>query len=504
MKKLHEWTKGKGIVLMTRLFDILSKKTGEKYQICQIPTLYQNKYGKFAGYYIVSSSKQVYRANFILNATTEQVVSLDKFAKGDKKRITPQETLSFEGFNIVQIYNCVLDWMRGQGQALTKSGFKESVLQEGQNWKAIMAAFLQQQPNWIKDSQSGSMDQALFFKSYKDFCKTNGIAGDPGPLAYAIKTFQATLASGDAGNAGKAAANGVAIPLAVPGVPSKPIPTDDELIQKYSGGDAKGFTDFFVNLDSPQQRGNPLAVINKYKRDIKAMINAPEYSKAGIVAWGKGGTGKTHHAETTLQSEGLSKNVNYRIIDNVKGGAEIFIGQLYDAVEDGMSIIIFDDCDVIFSEKYRTWMLHLLADKASQRIVTIDQGGIKTPKGRDIPAGTEIDVSEIGFIFCTNKDVTQMDSAWKSRIVSENFDFTDEEMLVLIKDALGTLMSDDPLLTDAEKLKVYNLVCAATEKGIAKNVNFRLMNYCLQQWVLAKLLGENPYAAVGDAVRGNI
>jgi len=502
--KLQEWSKGKGIVMMDRLFKVLSKRTGETYQICHIPTIYQNKYGKFVGYFVVSNTGKVYRANFIVNASSEEVVSLDMFAKGDKKRITPQETLSFEGYNIVQIYNCVLDWMRGNGKALTANGFKESVALHEGKWNDVMAQFLQAQPNWIKDSQTGTMDQALFFKTYKDFCKTNGIPGDPGPISYAMKTFQATLASGASGSAGKSAAKSVAIPLAVPGAPSKPIPTDDELIQKYSGGDAKGFNDFFGNLDSPKAKGNPMAEINRYKKYIKAMANAPEYTKAGVVAWGKGGTGKTHHAETSLQSEGMSNGVNYRTIDNLKGGVEVFIGQVYDAVEDGMSFIILDDCDVIFTDKYRNWMLHILADKASQRVVHIDQAGIKSPKGRDIPAGTEIDVSEVKFIFCTNKDVTLLDGAWKSRIESINFDFTDEEMLMLIKDALNGLMADDPILTDADKLKVYNLLSAATEKGVAKNVNFRTMNACLQAWCLAKLLGENPYAAVGEAVRGNI
>ena len=106
--KLNEWTKGKGIVMMDRLFKVLSKKTGETYKICQIPEIYQNRYGKFVGYFVVGSSGTVYRANFVVNASTEEVVSIDRFDKNDDKLITPKDTLSFEGFNIVQIYNCVL------------------------------------------------------------------------------------------------------------------------------------------------------------------------------------------------------------------------------------------------------------------------------------------------------------------------------------------------------------------------------------------------------------
>ena len=137
--KLNEWTKGKGIVMMDRLFKVLSKKTGETYKICQIPDIYQNRYGKFVGYYVVGSSGTVYRANFVVNASTEEVVSIDRFDKNDDKLITPKDTLSFEGFNIVQIYNCVLDWMRGQGKALTNGGFKESVALHEGKWNDVMA-----------------------------------------------------------------------------------------------------------------------------------------------------------------------------------------------------------------------------------------------------------------------------------------------------------------------------------------------------------------------------
>lgn len=503
--KLQEWSKGKGIVVINRLFDILAKKTGDSYTVCQIPSLYQNRYGKFAGYFVVTGKKDVYRVNFLLGNNNEEIVSLDKFDKNDDELITPKETLSFEGYNLLQIFNCILDWVKGEGHALTLNGYKESVLKEAVNWKSAMAQFLQAQPNWISDSQSGKLDQALFFKSYAAFCKGMGITGNPGPISYAMKTFQAVLASGDAGSAGKSAAKNVAIPTVYPGSPSKSVPSDDDLIQKYAGGDAKKFTDFFVELkDSSTGGANPLARIEMYKQAIIDMADAPEYTKAGVVAWGRGGTGKTHHAEMTLKSKGMTKGVNYRIIDNVKGGIDVFIGQLYDVVEDSMSFVIVDDCDSIFEARFRTWMLHILADKAEQRVFTVDQTGIVSPKGRKIDPGTEIDVSEVKFIFCTNKDITQLDSAWKSRIESINFDFTDKEMLVLIRDALATMMPDDPNITDQEKLDIYNLLCAATESERVKNVNFRTMVAAMNAFILAKIRGKDTTKAVARAFIRNV
>ena len=498
--KLNEWTKGKGIVMMDRLFKVLSKKTGETYKICQIPEIYQNRYGKFVGYFVVGSSGTVYRANFVVNASTEDVVSLDRFDKNDDKLITPKDTLSFEGFNIVQIYNCVLDWMRGQGKALTTGGFKECVALHEGKWNDVMARFLQQQPNWIKDSQSGNMDQALFFKSYKDFCKMSGVSGDPGPLSYAIKTFQSTLASGGAGSAGKAAAKSVAVPAAFPGSPSKPIPTNDELIQKYGGGNAKEWAAFLDDLEKPET-SNPMGVIAQYREYIQDMAEAPEYTKSGCVAWGKGGTGKTFHAEESLKALGMSKNVNYCIIDNLKGGAGVFLGALYDIEQDDMAFAIVDDCDIIFTEKYRNHMLHVLAPDAKDRHLTINEAGLVTPKGRKIEPGTEIDISNCKFIFCTNKDVTQLDSAWTSRVQPFNFDFTDSEMLTLIGDSLERMLPDDPNLDKATKLKLFKMLSAGVEKGIVRNVNFRTMNATLLAYSLAILRGRDPIKAVSVVMK---
>lgn len=498
--KLNEWTKGKGIVMMDRLFKVLSKKTGETYKICQIPEIYQNRYGKFVGYYVVGSSGTVYRANFVVNASTENVVSLDRFDKNDDKLITPKDTLSFEGFNIVQIYNCVLDWMRGQGKALTIGGFKECVALHEGKWNDVMAQFLQQQPNWIKDSQSGNMDQALFFKSYKDFCKMSGVSGDPGPLSYAIKTFQSTLASGRAGSAGKVAAKNVAVPAAFPGSPSKPIPTNDELIQKYGGGNAKEWAAFLDDLEKPET-SNPMGVIAHYREYIQDMAEAPEYTKSGCVAWGKGGTGKTFHAEESLKALGMSKNVNYCIIDNLKGGAGVFLGALYDIEQDDMAFAIVDDCDIIFTEKYRNHMLHVLAPDAKDRHLTINEAGLVTPKGRKIEPGTEIDISNCKFIFCTNKDVTQLDSAWTSRVQPFNFDFTDSEMLTLIGDSLERMLPDDPNLDKATKLKLFQMLSAGVEKGIVRNVNFRTMNATLLAYSLAILRGRDPIKAVSVVMK---
>jgi len=498
--KLNEWTKGKGIVMMDRLFKVLSKKTGETYKICQIPDIYQNRYGKFVGYYVVGSSGTVYRANFIVNASTEDVVSLDRFDKNDGKLITPKDTLSFEGFNIVQIYNCVLDWMRGQGKALTTGGFKECVALHEGKWTDVMAQFLQQQPNWIKDSQAGTMDQAMFFKSYKAFCQASGVSGDPGPLAYAIKTFQSTLASGGAGSAGKAAAKNVAVPAVFPGSPSKSIPTNDELIQKYSGGNAKEWAAFLDDLEKPET-SNPMGVIARYREYIQDMAEAPEYTKAGCVAWGKGGTGKTHHAEDALNALGMSKNVNYCKIDNLKGGVGVFLGALYDIEQDDMSFAIVDDCDIIFTEKYRNHMLHVLDPDEKNRRLTINEAGLVSPKGRKIEPGTEIDISNCKFIFCTNKDVTQLDSAWTSRVQSFNFDFTDSEMLTLIGDSLERLLPDDPNLDKATKLKLFQMLSAGVEKGIVRNVNFRTMNAVLLAYSLAILRGRDPIKAVSVVMK---
>ena len=146
-------------------------------------------------------------------------------------------------------------------------------------------------------------------------------------------------------------------------------------------------------------------------------------------------------------------------------------------------------------------MLHALDTDARNREFKMTQAGVKTPSGQTIPTGESFSVEDCKFIFCTNKDIAQMDSAFKSRLRSFNFDFTDEEMLTLIGGSLDRMFPDDPTLTKAIKLEIFQMISAALEKKALKRVDFRAVISCLGAYSLAVDRNRNPIVAVAQEIK---
>lgn len=492
--KLQEWSKDKAVIFIKRIFDIVGKKTGQTFKIVQIPKLYQNKWGKFIGYYLVSSHGTVYRANFILGKDTENIVSIDKFSASDDLFEVPLETLSMEGFNVMQVFNCLLDWVIGNGDVFRESYDDEDHLQERISWIELMDTFLGEQPQWVKDAEAEKLDTKKLHIAFTAFCKDRGVKSDsPGKT---LRDFKGSIERGAVKGVSKAVAKSIPIPVVFKGVVDKPAVTNDDILAKYAGGDVKMWEGFLKELDTPDS-SNPIAVIQNYKEYIQDMAEVPEKTMNGVIAWGKGGTGKTHNAVDALKLEGMVEGVHFKsVTGSLKGGSDALYGLLYDISQSGVSFIIIDDADNIFNPNYRTIMLHALDNDAKNRVFTVTEKGIKTSEGREIPMGEPFSVADCKFIFCTNKDVSQMDSAFKSRLVSFNFDFTDDEMLTLIGNSLDRMLPDDPTLTKAVKYSIFQMLSAAREKGVLKRVDFRVMTDALFAYSLAVDRGRDPVKAV--------
>ncbi|MGL5958062.1 MAG: hypothetical protein ACRCZZ_05670, partial [Phocaeicola sp.] len=280
----------------------------------------------------------------------------------------------------------------------------------------------------------------------------------------------------------------------------KSLGMQDGIHYKVVSGGFQGGSDFckkfFADVEN-SNTSNPLGLIKRYKERIADMVEEEgSATSAGIIAWGKGGTGKSHHALTTLKSLGMQDGIHYKVVSGgFQGGSEGLIGSLYDWRE--FIVVIVDDADGIFKEAYRPLMLNVLQSDAKSRNISVN-AKIKAPSGAVV--SEDFNMGETKYIFCTNKNVASMDNAFKSRLESFNFDFTDEEMLILIKDSLDRMLPSDPNLTSDVKLKIYNLVDVSSKKGVLKRVDFRLMTQCLKEYSLAINRGRDAFAAVAGSI----
>ena len=104
--------------------------------------------------------------------------------------------------------------------------------------------------------------------------------------------------------------------------------------------------------------------------------------------------------------------------------------------------------------------------------------------GENIPANFEFWGK---FIFCTNLKKGDIDSAILDRCSVYNFEFTDEEILHLIENAMDGVLSSFPEITRQIKQEVYDFMKAAYLAANAEFLSVRLFEVCVRTRMDAEL-----------------
>jgi hypothetical protein len=338
----------------------------------------------------------------------------------------------------------------------------------------IAANYLGEHPAIIKDIQSGSFDMGLLIKGAKDYLQANGVnkntAGSSPQITKYLK--QAILAFDDFG--GQKAADNIGTVSVHKGIPQKTlnVPPPAALAQ-----DVQEIVDMITSHKGPDQ------VYEEFKEDIHLMLNGATFS--GVIAYGRGGTGKTYNAEDAAREEGLSEGTGYALVGGSMGGQEALMSKLY--INRETPLVLFDDADSVFgSAAMQDIMKHALDN--SNPYVQINSSGkdIKDEEGNAIPKGKYPIDSK--FVFCTNKQEDTINGPILTRCVKHNFNFTDDEVADAIRKRFQNICyemnADDLDLSDCDF--IIGIIRKGIEGHAVKELNFRLVKDCTFRYWLGK------------------
>jgi ribosomal protein L30/L7E len=508
---LKEWASGKAGMVADKVYSLLTRYTGVKFKICPTFHAYKNKWGVFFGKFALASNGRYYRLNFSRGATDE-IVSMDVWGKGqDALMKIPAYTCSFEGFGISKIILYLKDFILSPEHNLTEhialdedAAYRGILHENSDELKVFIAAFLEQDPGWQKNWASGTVDPQQYFKTVGPWIKSNQVngakySGDPVLTTIAVTSNTKSLIKKNpavlGANAGAARAAQIVPSVAVVKSSVAGAETPIDLSDAY---DEKVTFDQIQAAMVNNKKG-PLAQMAAMKESIGDLFEQGDYGETMVVIWGRGGIGKTRTLKDTMEELGLSQGEHY-----------VFIPQTLNRVSEGglqkwiidnakKEFLVINDNDNVFKEgNMNTWKQVLEHDPKWGRHLQIEY-----PPGRakqaDEPEPGDYEI-KCKFVWLSNVNPDQWlndpSGAMKSRYISVEYNFTDEEVMGIIADSLDGLYPEfEDVITQDDKAKIFNLFWKAALKRKALGqertsyVSFRAFNDALEKWWFNKAKG---------------
>jgi hypothetical protein len=508
---LKEWASGKAGMVADRVYSLLTKYTGIKFKVCPTFHAYKNKWGLFFGKFALASNGRYYRLNFSRGATDE-IVSMDVWGKGqDALEKLPAYTCSFEGYGISKIIIYLKDFILAPENNLTEQTAQNedeayrSILHESSDeLKVFIQAFLTQDAGWQKNWASGAVDPQQYFKAIGPWIKGNQVngakySGNPVLTTIAAMSNTKALIKKDpsvlGANAGAARAAQVVPSVAVVKSTVAGTETPIDLSDAY---DEKVTFDQIQAAMANNKKG-PLAQMAAMKESISDLFEQGDYGETMAVIWGRGGIGKTRTLKDTMEELGLSQGEHY-----------VFIPQSLNRVSEGgiqkwiidnakKEFLVINDNDNVFKAgNMNTWKQVLEHDPKWGRHLQVEYPPGRT-KQSDEPEAGDYEI-RCKFVWLSNVNPDQVlndpSGAMKSRYISVEYNFTDEEVMGIIADNLEGLYPEfNDVITPDDKAKIFNLYWKAALKRKSqgqertKLVSFRQFNDALEMWWFKKAKG---------------
>jgi len=510
-QQLREWASGKAGMVADRVYSFLTKYTGVKFKICPTFHAYKNKWGQFFGKFALASNGRFYRLNFSRGATDE-IVSMDVWGKGqDALTKLPSYTCSFEGFGISQIILYLKDFILTPDQVLTEritmdedSAYWNILHESSDELKTFIAAFLAQDAGWQKIWSTGNVDPGQYFKAIAPWIKSNQVdgakySGNPVLTATSVVANTKTLIKKDpsviGGNTGTAKAAQAVPSVAVVKSSTAGTETPVDLSDAY----AEKITFDQIQTAMTNNKKGPLAQMAAMKESISDLFEQGDYGETMAVIWGRGGIGKTRTLKDTMEELGLSQGEHY-----------VFIPQSLNAVREGSlqkwiidnakkEFLVINDNDNVFkAQNMNTWKQVLEHDPKWGRHLQIEY-----PPGRkrdpEEPEAGDYEINcKVVWLSNVNPDqwLNDPSGAMKSRYISIEYNFTDEEVMAIIAENLEGLYPEfSDIITLDDKARIFNLFwkAALKRKTIGQErtayVSFRAFNDALEKWWFNKAKG---------------
>jgi hypothetical protein len=300
-------------------------------------------------------------------------------------------------------------------------------------------------------------------------------------------------ATGIAPAQAKAGANTVVIPQVV-SLAAGPSLTLDALFDSVP--EAAEYKKQVADLNRPE---GPLGIIYDFKKELLRMYAVSDAGKNLLIASGRGGTGKTYTTTETLTSQGLSEGTHYKIIKGANASRAATLQRLLAQAAD-MPFVIIDDADsVMQSKEMANCLKTALENNPGGRKMRIMYPNPKGHKGEDDEFIEKVVPIVFKMVWITNKDPQQLwrSNGWQDgdiiavmrRAKEIKFNFTNEEVMDLIKGNIASVMPDNEYITEKRKTDLWSIMYKIVEDRNLRNRSndwegLSFGNYCdlLSEW----------------------
>lgn len=443
------FTSGKAGMVVEKLGNILGKRIGEPIIFSEVPIMYENAYGTFAGYLGSISNGRLYlKINFKLTSS-DSITSVD-FYNDDVSQ--PLYTVDMDGLNIVQIVNTIVEELLEDDEIddrileSTLEPEQRFLLERGRPSKPvedyiyIIDKWVEEDSRVLKDLQSKSLSDVYsdsFIKwvsdkpRYKEELKYYF-------FAKVVKMF--LIGRGLTNKTFKKRKKG-----------SQERQVSDPILQAQ-------FEEVVENISWEEKfeflRG---AIAQMYMGD----------EVRSIFIYGDPGSGKTHEVTNTLED----LNAEYKIYKGGVKNTDDLIRILYNNREG--TILVFDDFDSAIKKDPNIFKA-ILDNKPVRELTYVD---VKRGKNmEDIPPKFEF---TSGIIFISN--IPKVDKAVASRSIVIELSLSNEEMIDKMEKTLEKYRPEVPMETKKKALDYAREIAP----GVV-SIDYRMMDNIIVAMKISK------------------
>jgi hypothetical protein len=438
---LKEFTTGRTYPFLVKVFSVISKKTGLKFNVSPVDEQIKNSHGTFLSYSVGMSGNKLLRVNFLPSGIAgTNFASIDFWANPLTEN--PSSTLSLNGFNVVQVLSQIGDFLKGHLAQDIKIGLHmadEAGMSESLTEASISDLI-------AKAAQSDQAFQAVINKPNKtdtevhaEVMRVLSAAGKNSSMQPASAVFyvRKVLSSLGGVSAKKAAT--------IPAVAIVPPPTR---------------TVTFVDPDmqasfEESEDTSPRVKMREFEYSVRLICEMnPEIP--GAIAYGKSGVGKDFVVDRIAEDTGAP----LVHIGGVMGrGGKTGLLQILFENANG-KVIKFTDCDMVWDD---TDMINILKTALDLGAVKKMGTGIEMKIDKDLTIPAEFEFSS-KIIFLSNVENLETNpkfDAIMGRLSGDVYklNFTEKETLEFIKEELAKVTTGTGLEVDMSiKLEVYNFI----------------------------------------------
>lgn len=438
---IEAFKSGSAANVVQKLGNILGRKIGVSFNVASTPSLYQNEYGSFAGFYMLANSGLMLRCNFKLSGS-DSIESFDVYLDGYND--VPDYVVDTTGMNIIEVVETIVEnliednevavSMVEQSELSDEEKEKQKLNERFSNPEDVMTIlnkWVDTDKSILSTLQKMSVPE-IFNGIWSDWVNDKPNYKDIKYYLFATSLKQFLLSRG----------------------------LTNKTYRKRKKGSRERTIEDPVLEAQIEEVVNSLSWKEKFEfleHSIKTIASGRFQS---LIVRGSPGSGKTRTVQDTLKQEGVSY-VDYS--GGIKSVDEVaYI--LYAHRED--EIILFDDCDTVLKKDPNIWKAILQNNPV--RVVTI--ADLKR-KGRlaDIPQKFEF---TSGVIFVTNE--YKLDAAIESRSIVLTIDLTNDEMIDKMKATLEKFLPDISLKRKQDALEFAQEMA----KGVAA-IDYRTLEKIL-------------------------